>query len=223
LNNSFPIIISLKVLYLIFLLNIHVRFSRNSTICFPQSLFDIVNEKNFKIFYIFKMQIVRILFSLSSHKFWHWQNSIEGYSIKINQSLISINYCIIFLETLYLEATCARSFASWFSIRGTCWTLIELKRFNNELAITKYIIKLSLMHLYSFINLFTIIPSLLIFWHFFPPILNIISSPAIKASYSTSLLEKKPLILNLNFVGMLKLEIISIPTPLPFLWLEPSN
>jgi len=48
-------------------------------------------------------------------------------------------------------------------------------------------------------------------------------SPAIKASYSATLLEQSLSSRNLSLVGIFLGEMIRIPTPVQFLWLEPSK
>jgi len=57
----------------------------------------------------------------------------------------------------------------------------------------------------------------------FAPSLSKILSVAIKALYSTSLLEQSLSSRNLSLVGIFSGEMIKIPTPVPFLWLEPSK
>lgn len=69
-------------------------------------------------------------------------------------------------------------------------------------AVIKYISKLSLINLYSFVICFiTSSKSHLILTLFYPKS-DKISRPVVKASYSDSLLEHEPSNLNLNFVGM---------------------
>ncbi|KAK2352073.1 hypothetical protein QL285_096780 [Trifolium repens] len=108
-------------------------------------------------------------------------------------------------------------------MRGTCSKITWSKRFNKEIAMTKYFIKCSFIHLYSFVNCFKTSSESPLIRIFFAPKSNKISKPAIKASYSASLFEQNPLILYLNLVGILEGEIIRIPIPTPCLCLEPSK
>src|SRR3954469_18235379 len=87
---------------------------------------------------------------------------------------------------------------------------------------TKYMIKFSLMHLYSFVSCFITNSESPLISTLVAPNYNKASSPTSNASYSASLLQHGgPSILYLSFVGIPSGEIISIPTPLPSLYVEP--
>jgi hypothetical protein len=79
------------------------------------------------------------------------------------------------------------------------------------------------MHIYSLVNCFTTNSESPLILTCLAPKSKRISKTAIKASYSASLLEQDPLILYLNFVGILSGEIIKIPIPVPCLCLDPSK
>lgn len=74
--------------------------------------------------------------------------------------------------------------------------------FSNEFSLIKYIIELSLMHLYYFVNYFTANSKSPLISTLVAPRSNKIVRPAIKASYSVSLVEQQPLDLNLYLVSI---------------------
>lgn len=94
---------------------------------------------------------------------------------------------------------------------------------NNEFSIIKYNNKCSLMHLYSLVNWFTTSSESPFITTPFSPKSSRILRSAIKASYSVSLLEQWPSILNLNFIEIPFDEMIKIPILVPLLWFEPSK
>lgn len=112
-----------------------------------------------------------------------------GFSYETYFSFIPTNSSNLSLEIVYPEAIWAKPLASWFSSRGM-W-LIETwsKCFRNELALIKYNIKFSLMHLYSFFNCLTTNSKSPFISTYLAPKSNKIWRSVIKASFSTSLLE----------------------------------
>jgi hypothetical protein len=96
-----------------------------------------------------------------------------------------------------------------------------VKHLSNAFVATRYMIKLSLVHLYSFVNCFNTNSESPFISTCFAPSSSKISNPVIKASYSASLLEQNWLSRNLNFDGTPLGETIRIPIHVPFLWLDP--
>lgn len=76
-----------------------------------------------------QMTLVDTIFSFTLVKFWNF-----------------------FLATLQPEATWGKSLTSWLRIRGTCSISTVSNHLSSEFALTKYINKLSLIHLYYFVN-----------------------------------------------------------------------